>query len=71
MLFLYPILGGGFMTPFEKALIKELTGIRKELHELNKPKEEAVADLTAALSAEPILRQVKVDGQTASQTMRK
>lgn len=59
------------MTPFEKAMLKELIGIRKELHELNKPKEEALEDLTAALSTEPIVRQVKVDGQTSNQTLRK
>ncbi|MFL2100084.1 hypothetical protein [Mycobacteroides abscessus] len=28
------------MTPFEKAVVKELQGIKKELHEMNKKKPE-------------------------------
>lgn len=36
MLFLYSFLGGECMTKFEKALINELKGIRKELQKLNR-----------------------------------
>ncbi|MFC6464960.1 hypothetical protein ACFP65_08260 [Marinilactibacillus sp. GCM10026970] len=53
------------MSPFEKALIKELLGIRKELHELNR---QEVA--TPILMESPqVERQVKIDGSQAFESI--
>lgn len=53
MLFLCSILGGDDLTKFEKALISELKGIRKELQNMNK--KETIEIKTQPLTANDIL----------------
>lgn len=53
------------MSPFEKALLKELSGIRKELHGLNR--QEVASPI---LNESPrVERQVKVDGSQAFESI--